>query len=73
MKSKRVMVVFGTRPEAIKMAPVVAALRSAPGIETCVAVTAQHRQMLDQVLELFSIRPDEDLDLMVPGQGLPDE
>jgi len=52
---KRVMVVFGTRPEAIKMAPVVEALRAQEGIETLVAVTAQHRQMLDQVLELFSI------------------
>ncbi len=72
MKPKRVMVVFGTRPEAIKMAPVVAALQATPGIQTSVAVTAQHRQMLDQVLGLFSIRPDEDLDLMVHGQGLPD-
>jgi UDP-N-acetylglucosamine 2-epimerase len=66
------MVVFGTRPEAIKMAPVVAALRATPGLQTCVAVTAQHRQMLDQVLELFGIVPDEDLDLMAPGQSLPD-
>ena len=69
---KRVMVVFGTRPEAIKMAPVVEALRKQEGIETLVAVTAQHRQMLDQVLELFSIVPDEDLDVMAPGQRLPD-
>lgn len=66
------MVVFGTRPEAIKMAPVVAALRAAPGIRTRVVVTAQHRQMLDQVLELFGIVPDVDLDLMTPGQQLPD-
>lgn len=64
------MVVFGTRPEAIKMAPVVAALRATPGIHTRVVVTAQHRQMLDQVLELFSIVPDVDLDLMTPGQQL---
>lgn len=70
--AKRVMVVFGTRPEAIKMAPVVEALKATPGIETLVAVTAQHRQMLDQVLDLFSIVPDEDLDLMAPGQALPD-
>lgn len=67
-----VMVVFGTRPEAIKMAPVVAALRRQPALKVSVAVTAQHRQMLDQVLELFEISPDEDLDLMAPGQSLPD-
>jgi len=67
---KRVMVVFGTRPEAIKMAPVVAALKSTQGIETIVAVTAQHRQMLDQVLDLFGIVPDEDLNVMQPGQTL---
>lgn len=70
--SRKVMVAFGTRPEAIKMAPVVAALREAPGIEVQVAVTAQHRQMLDQVLELFAIVPDDDLDLMEPDQRLPD-
>jgi UDP-N-acetylglucosamine 2-epimerase (non-hydrolysing) len=69
---RTVMVVFGTRPEAIKMAPVVAALRATPGIRTRVAVTAQHRQMLDQVLELFGIVPDVDLDLMTPGQQLPE-
>lgn len=63
--------VFGTRPEAIKMAPVVSALTETPGIETLVAVTAQHRQMLDQVLELFGIVPDDDLDVMEPGQTLP--
>jgi UDP-N-acetylglucosamine 2-epimerase len=68
----RALVVFGTRPEAIKMAPVVAALQATPGIEAQVAVTAQHRQMLDQVLDLFGISPDEDLDLMAPGQALPD-
>lgn len=68
---KKVMVVFGTRPEAIKMAPVVEALRQTRGIETIVAVTAQHREMLDQVLALFAIRPDEDLDVMEPGQTLP--
>lgn len=69
MKNK-VMVVFGTRPEAIKMAPVVDALRSIRNIEVVVTVTAQHRQMLDQVLDLFGIVPDEDLDLMQPGQTL---
>lgn len=69
-QEKKVMVAFGTRPEAIKMAPVVEALKTTPGIETIVAVTAQHRQMLDQVLELFGIVPDEDLDIMQPGQTL---
>jgi UDP-N-acetylglucosamine 2-epimerase (non-hydrolysing) len=67
---KKVMVVFGTRPEAIKMAPLVAALKASPDTETLVAVTAQHRQMLDQVLDLFGIVPDEDLDVMQPGQTL---
>lgn len=67
---KKVMVVFGTRPEAIKMAPVVDALKATPGIETIVTVTAQHRQMLDQVLDLFGIVPDEDLNAMLPGQTL---
>lgn len=66
----KVMVAFGTRPEAIKMAPVVEALVATPGIQTIVAVTAQHREMLDQVLELFEIVPDEDLDIMQPGQTL---
>ena len=63
----KVLVAFGTRPEAIKMAPVIEALRETEGIETIVA----HRQMLDQVLELFSIKPDEDLDIMEPQQTLP--
>ncbi|QOW19176.1 UDP-N-acetylglucosamine 2-epimerase (non-hydrolyzing) [Lysobacter ciconiae] len=67
---KKVLVVFGTRPEAIKMAPVVEALRLTPGVEPIVVVTAQHRQMLDQVLDLFDITPDEDLDVMEPGQTL---
>ncbi|MEN1925991.1 non-hydrolyzing UDP-N-acetylglucosamine 2-epimerase [Luteimonas qiangzhengi] len=66
------MVVFGTRPEAIKMAPVIKAFRARPGVQTLVAVTAQHRQMLDQVLELFGIVPDDDLDLMRTNQDLPD-
>jgi len=66
----KVMVVFGTRPEAIKMAPVVETLKATPGIETIVTVTAQHREMLDQVLELFGIVPDEDLNVMQPGQTL---
>ncbi len=67
---KRILTVFGTRPEAIKMAPVLRRLASANGVESRVCVTAQHRQMLDQVLELFSIRPDYDLDLMRDGQDL---
>ncbi|NCC60768.1 MAG: UDP-N-acetylglucosamine 2-epimerase (non-hydrolyzing) [Verrucomicrobiae bacterium] len=67
-----VLTVFGTRPEAIKMAPVVKALSSAPTIDAKVCVTAQHRQMLDQVLDIFSITPDFDLDLMKPGQDLSD-
>lgn len=66
-----IMVVLGTRPEAIKMAPVVAMLRSR-GIRVLVTVTAQHRDMLDQVLDLFKIEPDRDLDLMRPGQSLGD-
>ncbi|MED9920539.1 MAG: UDP-N-acetylglucosamine 2-epimerase (non-hydrolyzing), partial [Megasphaera sp.] len=67
----KVMTVFGTRPEAIKMAPVVKELQKhADSIETVVAVTAQHRQMLDQVLELFRITPDYDLDIMAKGQTL---
>lgn len=70
MGSKQVLVVFGTRPEAIKMAPVVNRLRRSPGVEVLVCVSAQHRQMLDQVLALFEITPDFDLDLMQPGQTL---
>lgn len=66
----KVISVFGTRPEAIKMAPVVKALAVCPDIDARVAVTAQHREMLDQVLHLFDITPDYDLDLMKPGQGL---
>lgn len=70
---RKILAVFGTRPEAIKMAPVVNALRSRPDRFSCVVcVTAQHREMLDQVLGLFSIVPDHDLNLMRPGQGLPD-
>ncbi len=69
-KSK-ILVVFGTRPEAIKLAPVIKELRAHPeAFEARVCVTAQHREMLDQVLEIFSIRPDFDLNLMEPGQTL---
>lgn len=66
----KVMVVFGTRPEAIKMAPVIKELKKVEDIETVVAVTAQHRDMLDQVLELFKIEPEYDLDLMKEKQDL---
>ncbi|WP_336997070.1 non-hydrolyzing UDP-N-acetylglucosamine 2-epimerase [Leclercia sp. M50] len=66
----KVLTVFGTRPEAIKMAPLVHALASDPYFEAKVCVTAQHREMLDQVLKLFSIVPDYDLNIMKPGQGL---
>ena len=66
----KVMSVFGTRPEAIKMAPVVLGLQADKDIDSVVCVTAQHRHMLDQVLELFSIEPDYDLDIMTPGQDL---
>lgn len=69
---KKILSVFGTRPEAIKMAPVVKALEGEATVESKVCVTAQHRQMLDQVLSLFDIAPDFDLDLMKPGQGLTD-
>ena len=70
MSSLRVLSVIGTRPEAVKMAPVVQKLRQTPGVESIVCVTAQHREMLDQVLRLFEISPDIDLDLMRPDQSL---
>jgi len=66
----RVLSIFGTRPEAVKMAPVVQSLTHTPGIDSLVCVTAQHRQMLDQVLGLFNIVPEIDLDLMQPDQSL---
>ena len=66
----RVLSIFGTRPEAVKMAPVVQSLAQTPGIDSLVCVTAQHRQMLDQVLKLFNIVPDVDLDLMQSDQSL---
>ena len=73
MAKKKVMLVFGTRPEAIKMAPVVGALKAASDeFEVTVTVTGQHRQMLDSVLDVFSIRPDYDLNIMKPGQDLYD-
>lgn len=69
---KKVMSVFGTRPEAIKMAPLVKELEKIEGIESIVCVTAQHREMLDQVLKTFDIKPDYDLDIMKKGQTLSD-
>jgi UDP-N-acetylglucosamine 2-epimerase (non-hydrolysing) len=66
----KILSVFGTRPEAVKMAPVVRQLAQTPGIDSRVCVTAQHRQMLDQVLALFDIQPDYDLDLMRADQSL---
>ncbi len=68
----KVMTIFGTRPEAIKMAPVVKALAEAPDMDPIVTVTAQHRDMLDQVLRLFDITPDYDLNIMSPSQTLYD-
>nr|WP_269467565.1 UDP-N-acetylglucosamine 2-epimerase (non-hydrolyzing) [Otariodibacter oris] len=68
----RVLIVFGTRPEAIKMAPVAKLLRQYDGFETKICVTGQHRQMLDQVLSLFELSPDFDLDIMKKGQDLSD-
>ncbi len=65
----KILVVMGTRPEAIKLAPVVAALRRRKGLKTFVCATAQHRELLDQVLTLFALKPDFDLDLMRPGQS----
>ena len=68
----KILSVFGTRPEAIKMAPVIKALADVEGFDSRVCVTAQHREMLDQALEIFEIRPDFDLDLMRENQTLPD-
>ena len=70
MEKIRVMSVFGTRPEAIKMAPLVKELAAREGIESLCCVTAQHRQMLDSVLEVFHLKPDWDLDIMTPRQTL---
>ncbi|EGR0072338.1 UDP-N-acetylglucosamine 2-epimerase (non-hydrolyzing) [Vibrio vulnificus] len=72
MSKKKVLTVFGTRPEAIKMAPLVHGLAADERFEAKVCVTAQHREMLDQVLELFEITPDYDLNLMKAGQSLND-
>lgn len=70
MSGKKILFVFGTRPEAIKLAPVILELRARPEFRPLVCVTAQHREMLDQVLDTFAVRPDHDLDIMRPGQDL---
>jgi UDP-N-acetylglucosamine 2-epimerase (non-hydrolysing) len=70
MKIKKVMIVFGTRPEAIKMCPLVKELKTRSTIETVVCVTGQHREMLDQVLSAFNVKPDFDLSIMKKGQTL---
>ncbi|HHU2346596.1 TPA: UDP-N-acetylglucosamine 2-epimerase, partial [Escherichia coli] len=72
MTKKRILTVFGTRPEAIKMAPLVHALNIDGRFDARVCVTAQHREMLDQVLEVFNITPDYDLNIMKSGQTLND-
>ena len=66
----KVLFVFGTRPEAIKLAPVVKELSDRPNFDCKICVTGQHREMLAQVLDLFDLRPDWDLDLMRPNQDL---
>ena len=66
----KILTVFGTRPEAIKMAPLVRQLEKEPELESVVCVTAQHREMLDQVLELFELVPDYDLNVMKPNQSV---
>jgi UDP-N-acetylglucosamine 2-epimerase (non-hydrolysing) len=71
-KSTKILFVFGTRPEAIKLAPVIKMFKASSFFETKVCVTAQHREMLDQVLDFFEIQPDYDLNLMKPGQTLND-
>ena len=72
MKQRKLLLIFGTRPEAIKMAPLVKLLVDHPQFDARICVTAQHREMLDQVLDLFEIRPDFDLNLMKAGQSLSD-
>ncbi|MCW0503727.1 non-hydrolyzing UDP-N-acetylglucosamine 2-epimerase [Aeromonas piscicola] len=72
IKAQRVLIVFGTRPEAIKMAPIVKAFQANRKIDARVCVTGQHREMLDQVLNLFEIEPEYDLNIMKPGQDLTD-
>ena len=70
MSKKKVMCVFGTRPEAIKLCPLVLEMKKRPSLEVIVCVTAQHRQMLDQVLSTFGVTPDYDLNIMKDRQTL---
>ncbi|MGN5063290.1 non-hydrolyzing UDP-N-acetylglucosamine 2-epimerase [Aeromonas sp. 6P] len=72
IKAQRVLIVFGTRPEAIKMAPIVKAFQANRKVDVRVCVTGQHREMLDQVLNLFEVEPEYDLNIMKPGQDLTD-
>ncbi len=67
---KKILTILGTRPEAIKLSPILIKLRKHPGVRSRLCVTAQHRRMLDQVLDLFDIIPDIDLDIMTSGQTL---
>src|SRR5436305_13559713 len=69
---RQVMVVAGTRPEAIKLAPVVRELEASPAFTVRLTLTAQHREMVDEVLELFGLRPSHDLDIVTPGASLAD-
>ena len=68
----KIMTVFGTRPEGVKMAPIIKAIDKRADIDQVVCITAQHREMLDQVINLFEIKPDYDLDIFKPGQTLTD-
>ena len=70
MRKARILTVFGTRPEAIKLAPMIQAFGADPRFESRIVSTAQHRELLDRVLDIFEIRPDHDLDLMQPDQSL---
>ena len=70
MEQKTVMLVFGTRPEAIKMCPLVNELKQRQALRTVVCISGQHRQMLDQVLDAFAVTPDYDLSIMKEGQTL---
>ena len=70
MDKLRIMSVFGTRPEAIKMAPLVKELKMRDGVESLCCVTAQHREMLDSVMDVFGLTADRDLDIMTPSQTL---
>ena len=72
MSKRRIIIVVGTRPEAIKMAPVYLTLKEEARLDVCLVTTAQHRQMLDQVLSVFGMKPDFDLDAMQPDQQLSD-